>query len=418
MLEQRDISFIIPTKVGVTKRKNYRLKSALRKKDMNNLTNYQIKTQLNKVQTPCYICEEELLEKNLQLLKQIEDQSGAKILLALKGFAFSPLLYLISKYLKGSCASGLYEARYAKEYIQGEIHTFSPAFKDDEFEEICNLSDHIVFNSLNQFHKFRSKILPKNSIALRINPEVSTVKVDIYNPCGLYSRLGITKKELKLKDEDFDFIDGFHFHALCEQNLDDLKLVLKSFEQNFGQYFSKLKWLNFGGGHHITRDDYDRQGLIQLIQDYKKKYPHLDIYLEPGEAIGWQTGTLVATILDIVHNDIDIAILDTSAEAHMPDTLAMPYTPEVVDGKIGHELPYRYRFGGNSCLAGDIIGDYSFSKPLNIGQKIIFKDQIHYTIVKNTTFNGIKLPSLAVLKKDGILEVAKTFGYDEYKNRN
>ena len=379
---------------------------------------YTIKSVLNQIKTPAYICEEELLEKNLTLLQYVQKESGAKILLALKGFAFSPFLPMISKYLKGCCASGLYEARYAKGMVRKEVHTFSPAFQDDEFDEICTLSNHIIFNSLTQYSKFKNKIKLHNSIGLRVNPEVSNVAVDLYNPCGIYSRLGITKKEFNITNDDFKNIDGLHFHALCEQNVDALELVLKNFEDNFGEYLSKVKWVNFGGGHHITRVDYDIDKLIKIIQNFKIKYPNLDIYLEPGEAIGWQTGTLVSTVLDIIHNDIDIAILDISAEAHMPDTLAMPYTPEIIDGQIGNNLKYKYRLGGNSCLAGDIIGDYSFDTPLLVGDKIIFKDQIHYTIVKNTTFNGVKLPSLGILNKNGIYKVSKSFGYEEYKNRN
>ncbi len=383
---------------------------------------YKIKEHLNDIQTPCYVCEEKLLENNLKLLNYIQSKSGAKILLALKGFAFSPLLHLVKKYLIGCCASGLYEARYAKEFVDTEVHTYSPAYKKEEFNEICNISNHIIFNSFTQLNNFKNKIHKHNSVGIRINPEVSTVEIDIYNPCALYSRLGITKKEFEKGFDDYkssiNLIDGFHFHALCEQNVDALETVIEKFEKNFSIYFKNLKWINFGGGHHITRDDYNIEKLIQVIKRFKTKYPFLEIYLEPGEAIGWQTGTLVSTILDIVHNEIDILILDTSAEAHMPDTLAMPYTPEIEDGVIGNELKYKYRLAGNSCLAGDIIGDYSFSQPLSIGDKVIFKDQIHYTIVKNTTFNGIKLPDLAVLKKDGSYEVSKQFGYEDYKNRN
>ncbi len=387
---------------------------------------YKVQSVLDQIQTPCYVCEEELLENNLKLLQYVSVQSGANILLALKGFAFSPLLSMVSKYLKGCCASGLYEARYAEELVGGEVHTFSPAFKDEEFDEICEISNHIVFNSFTQLHRFKDKVKAHNSIGLRVNPEVSSVEVDIYNPCGLYSRLGITKKEFYKYihshsgewERELCGIDGFHFHALCEQNVDALELVLDSFEKKFGEYLPKLKWVNFGGGHHITRKDYDVERLIKVIKNFKIKYPNLEIYLEPGEAVGWETGTLVSTVLDIVHNEIAIVILDTSAEVHMPDTLAMPYTPQIENGEIGNNLKYKYRFGGNSCLAGDIIGDYSFDTPLQVGDKIIFKDQIHYTIVKNTTFNGIKLPDLAVLKKDGSYEVSKYFGYEEYKNRN
>ncbi|MEA3314484.1 MAG: carboxynorspermidine decarboxylase, partial [Campylobacterota bacterium] len=276
---------------------------------------YKIDKYLKNIETPIYICEEELLEKNLKLLKTIQDKTDINILLALKGFAFSPLLNLISKYLKGCCASGLYEAKYAKEFVKGEIHTYSPAFKESEFEEITNLSNHIVFNNLSQLSKYKDKIKSSNSIGIRINPEVSIVEVDIYNPCGIYSRLGTTKKEFENGDKSLlKDIDGFHFHALCEQNSDALELVLKKLELNFKDYFKNLKWINFGGGHHITKEDYDIEKLIQIITDFKNRYPHLKIYMELGEAVGWQTGTLVGTILDITKNDIDIAILDVSAE--------------------------------------------------------------------------------------------------------
>jgi len=372
------------------------------------------------IQTPCYICEERLLENNLKLLKYVKEQSGAKILLALKGFAFSPLMPLVMKYLDGCCASGLHEAKYASDYASKEIHTYSAAFKVEEFDEICKLSNHIVFNSINQYKILKSKTLSKNSMGLRINPQVSTVSHDIYNPCAINSRLGITKStledELEKDNTLLDDIEGFHFHALCEQDSSDLAIVLEQFTKNFSKYFKDLKWINFGGGHHITRDDYDVELLIKLIKDIKESYPHLDIYLEPGEAIGWRTGTLVASVLDIVNNGASIAILDTSAEAHMSDTIIMPYKADV--RYTNDSFEHAYILAGNTCLAGDIMGTYRFNKPLQIGQKIIFEDMIHYTIVKNTTFNGIKLPNLAVLTLDGKLEVKKEFGYEEYKRRN
>ncbi len=367
-----------------------------------------------KLKTPIYICEEELLEKNLKLLKYVQDQSGAKILLALKGFAMYSTFDLVGKYLYGCCASGLHEAKLSKEYMDKETHTYSPAYKDSEIDEILSISDHVVFNSFNQWQKYKKKAIDKVSCGLRINPQTSSSPVELYNPCSPKSRLGITKKEFK--DELCDGIEGLHFHALCEQNVDALEIVLDSFEEKFSYMIPKMKWINFGGGHHITRKDYDVERLIKLIRDFKKRY-HVEVYLELGEAVGWQSGVLVATVLDIVHNDIDIAILDTSAEAHMPDTIIMPYRAEVRGaGKID-EKPYNYRLSGNTCLAGDIMGDYSFDKPLKVGDKIIFEDQIHYTMVKTTTFNGINLPSIAIRKKDGTLKVVKEFGYDEYKSR-
>ncbi len=365
--------------------------------------------------SPIYVCQERLLENNLKLLKKIQDRTNVNILLALKGFALYSTFDLCKKYLKGCCASGLNEAILAKEYFSSQIHTYSPAFKPDEFEQIAQLSNHIIFNSLNQFNIYKNKIKKHNSIGLRINPQVSSVEVDLYNPCGVYSRLGIKIDDLKELPKE---IEGLHFHALCEQNLDALKLVLDKFEKDFGHFFSQLKWVNFGGGHHITRDDYDVDGLITLLKNFRIKYPNLDIYLEPGEAIGWKTGYLEATVLDIVHNKIDIAILDTSAEAHMPDTLAMPYKADIKGAsKDPLEKKHKYRLGGNTCLAGDIMGDYSFDKPLKIGSKVIFEDMIHYTMVKTTTFNGINLPSIGIQKDDGTIKIVRNYDYKSYKDR-
>jgi len=372
---------------------------------------------ISSVNTPCYICEEELLEKNLQLLEYVQKQSGAKIILALKGFAMWSTFDLVSKYLKGCTASGLHEALLAKEKFAKEVHTYSPAFKDDEIEEIAQVSNHIVFNSPNQLLRYKDivkKTNPDIEISLRINPEVSSSPKDIYNPCGIYSRLGTTLANF---DESvLEFVDGLNFHALCEQNVDALEEVLESFEKNFSHYFKNLKYINFGGGHHITKKGYDVEKLIRIIKSFREKYG-VDVYLEPGEAVGWQTGYLVSSVLDVFDNGMSVAILDTSAEAHMPDTLAMPYRADVRGSGEAGEKKYTYRFGGNTCLAGDIMGDYSFDEPLKIGDKIIFEDQIHYTFVKNTTFNGIKLPSLAILRKDNHLEIIKEFGYNDYKNR-
>ncbi len=370
---------------------------------------------IENLQTPLYILEEEKLEKNLKLLSEVKNKSGAKILLALKGFAFSGAMDMVSHYLDGCCASGLFEAKYAKEKVSKEIHTYSPAFKDSEIDEIIKLSDHIVFNSFRQWQKYKKRAYLKTSCGLRINPEVSASPAQIYNPCSLYSRLGITEKEFK--GDLLEGIQGLHFHALCEQGADELEMVLKGFKKRFGEYIPLMKWVNFGGGHHITKEGYDIDKLIRLICDFRTEYD-VEVYLEPGEAVGWQSGVLVATVLDIVHNEIDIAILDTSAEAHMPDTIIMPYRPRVRFGGNKTQKKYSYRLAANTCLAGDIMGDYSFDNPLKVGDKIIFEDQIHYTIVKNTTFNGIKLPDLAVMRKDGRVELVRTFGYEEYERRN
>jgi len=374
------------------------------------------------VETPYYVCEETLLENNLKILDYVQKQSGAKIILALKGFAMWSTFPLVSKYLHGCTASGLYEARLAREEFSrynedSEVHTYSPAFKENEIESISKLSNHIVFNSPNQLDKFLLKTKeynPEIHISLRINPEVSSAPKDIYNPCGLYSRLGTTLANID--KSTLNRVDGLNFHALCEQDVDALEKVLLTFETNFSKYFKNLKYINFGGGHHITKKGYDIEKLICIIKEFRLKY-QIDVYLEPGEAVGWETGYLVSTVLDTFTNGMNVAILDTSAEAHMPDTLAMPYRAMVRGSGEANEKKYTYRLGGNTCLAGDIMGDYSFDEPLEVGDKIIFEDQIHYTFVKSTTFNGIKLPSLVIKRKSGEYELIKEFGYEEYRNR-
>ena len=374
------------------------------------------------MKTPYYLCEEELLKKNLKLLDYVQQKSGAKIILALKGFAMYSTFPLVSKYLRGCTASGLHEARLASEEFKihrdkAEVHTYSPAYNEDDIKEIAKISDHIVFNSPNQLFKYSDLVKSINtdvSLSLRINPEVSASPKDIYNPCGLYSRLGTTIKNFD--EAVLEYIDGLNFHALCEQDADALEEVLDVFEKNFSKYFKNLKYINFGGGHHITKKAYDVEKLITLVKGFRERYG-VEVYLEPGEAVGWEVGYLVSTVLDTFNNGMDVAILDTSAEAHMPDTLAMPYRAEVRGAGAAGEKKYTYRLGGNTCLAGDIMGDYSFDKPLEAGDQIIFEDQVHYTFVKNTTFNGIKLPSLVVKRLDGTLELVREFGYEDYRNR-
>ena len=383
---------------------------------------------LDEIKTPCYVCDEKLLKNNLEKLTIIKEKANIKILLAIKAFALSGMMPLVSKYLDGCCASGLYEAKYGEEFIGKEVHTYSPAFKDDEIDEVCKVSNHIVFNSFNQLEKFKNKIQPHNSIGLRVNPEISFAPVDIYNPCAIYSRFGTTKKEFNLgvKDEYLELLDGFHFHALCEQNVEAFEDVLDHFETTFSKYFKYIKWVNFGGGLNLTQNNFQIDKFINILNEFKLRYPHLEIYLEPGEAVAYNTGVLVATVIDIIHNNIDIALLDASTECHMPDTLAMPYTPEIRGAQSIQlqDLQTRnisdniYRIGGNTCLSGDIMGDYKFDKKLNIGDKVIFEDQMHYTIVKNTTFNGIKLPNLAVIRENGKYELLKEFSYKDYKSRN
>lgn len=373
---------------------------------------------INDLPSPCWLLEENKLHQNMEILHRVKDKSGAKILLALKGYALWKSFDIMRPTLDGCCASGLHEAKLAFEEFGKEVHTYSPAFKESDINEIATISHHLVFNTPNQFHKFAKTALeinPHISLGLRVNPEYSESPTEMYNPCGVYSRLGTTKSNF---DESIlEHCEGLHFHALCEQDSSALEGVLKNFEDKFGKFIPKLKWVNFGGGHHITRNDYDVDKLIKLIQDFKARYNDIEIYLEPGEAAGWQTGALYATVLDIVHNGIDIAILDTSAEAHMPDTILMPYRSDVRNSAVANEKKYTYRLGGNTCLAGDIMGDYSFDVPLKIGDKIIFEDQMHYTMVKATTFNGIPLPSIAIHRKDGSIDIVKEFGYDDFKNR-
>jgi len=367
--------------------------------------------------SPCWVLEEQKLIQNLEIIKTIKKESAAKVLLALKGYALWKSFPIIKPYLEGCCASGLHEAKLASELFNKEVHCYSPAFKKEEIQELASISHHMVFNSPLQFKQFANQckqVNPNLSLGLRVNPEYSESPKEIYNPCGIYSRLGTSIGNF---DESLlSSLDGLHFHALCEQSAEALESVLVHFEAKFGKYISTMKWINFGGGHHITRKGYDVKKLIQLIKDFKKKYD-VEVYLEPGEAIGWETGTLHSTVIDIVHNGIDIAILDTSAEAHMPDTIIMPYRAEVLGAAKAGEKKYTYRLAGNTCLAGDIMGDYSFDKPLHVGDKIIFLDQMHYTMVKATTFNGIKLPSIALQKMDGSIELLRKFGYEDFKNR-
>ncbi len=374
------------------------------------------------MKTPYWLLEEHLLEQNLKTLAHIKEQTGVKILLALKGYALWQSFPMVSKYLDGCCASGLHEAKLSDEKFQKELHTYSPAFKEEDIEEIAKISHHLVFNSPSQLERFSDlakSYNPSISIGIRVNPEYSESPVELYNPCGVYSRLGTTVENfgILLKSEMLDKLDGLHFHALCEQDSTALENVLKAFEEKFGKHLNAMKWVNFGGGHHITRKGYDIEKLISIIKSFQSRYPHLQIYLEPGEAVGWETGTLVTSVLDIVHNGIDIAILDTSAEAHMPDTIIMPYRADIRNSAKAGEKKHTYRLAGNTCLAGDVMGDYSFDKPLKIGDNVIFEDQMHYTMVKATTFNGVPLPSIAIKRLDGSVEIVKEFGYEDFRDR-
>lgn len=398
---------------------------------------------LNKIPSPCYVLEEKKLLHNLEILDSVQKSSGAKILVALKGFAFWRSFDLLKPYLYGSTASGIYEARLGYETLGGrekkkEICVFSPAYKEKEIRELVKIATHIIFNSFAQWQRFKNIISEANhtlqskgkspiEIGLRLNPLYSEVSPIIYNPCSPKSRLGITPSEFEkgIREFGLEGISGLHFHTHCEQNSDVLERTLKHIETHFKPYLSQMKWINLGGGHHITRKDYNLPLLVSLLKDLREKY-NTEVFLEPGEAVGWQCGFLLAEVVDIIQNEGNVAILDVSASAHMPDCLEMPYRPKatklsngILEEDCGEGVAsYTYRLGGNTCLSGDVIGDYSFHTPLEIGDKILFDDMIHYTIVKNTTFNGVPLPSLGVIKQNKEFELLKSFDYSYYKERN
>ena len=369
-----------------------------------------------KLKTPCYVVDERLIRKNLKILKTVKDRTGCKILLAQKAFSMYSLYSLIAKYLDGVTSSSLFEARLGFEEMGKEVHIYAPAYREDEFDEIVRYSDHIVFNSFEQWIKFRGKLESSNKkveSAIRINPEYSEIETDIYNPCFKNSRMGTTLEYLK--DKDLQGLDGIHFHTMCEQNSDTLERTIKVVDEKFGEILKNVKWINFGGGHHITRDDYDIDCLVKSILFIKEKY-NIEVYLEPGEAIALNAGYLVSTVLDTMKNGMNIAIMDTSAECHMPDVLEMPYRPNIIGSGMPSELKYTYRLGGPTCLAGDIIGDYSFDKELKAGDKLVFCDMAHYSMVKNNTFNGINLPDIVLLNDNGF-EVVREFKYEDFKSR-
>lgn len=371
----------------------------------------------NKLNTPCYVVDESLLIRNLEIMKEVQDRTGCHILLAQKGFSMYSVYPLIGSYLKGVTSSSLFEARLGFEEMGKEVHIYAPAYKEEEFDEILKYSDHIVFNSFNEWNKYKDKVKnysqKKIECGIRINPEYSEIETDIYNPCFKNSRLGTTLKNFK--EDELDGIDGLHFHTMCEQNSDTLERTIEVVDKKFGKYLKNMKWLNFGGGHHITREDYDIETLIKSILYMKEKYD-LEIYLEPGEAVALNTGYLVSTVLDITENGMKLAILDTSAACHMPDVLEMPYRPNIIGSGMPSEYENTYRFGGPTCLAGDIIGDYSFKEPLKPGDKLVFCDMAHYSMVKNNTFNGINLPDIVLSTNQGI-KVIKKFNYDDFKSR-
>jgi carboxynorspermidine decarboxylase len=370
------------------------------------------------IETPVYIIDETLIEENMRVLRYIKDRTGCKVLHALKAYASFATFPLMSKYLDGTCASGLNEARLGHEEFKKEVHTFGSAYKEKEISQILKYSDTIIFNSFFQLQKYGQSAKKMGvEIGLRVNPGHAEVTTEIYNPCAPCSRLGIIDDEfLREFPKHTSMVSGLHFHAMCEQNSDVLERILKSFEKLYGPYIKGLKWVNFGGGHHITRNDYDIELLVKLINNFKKKFG-VQVYLEPGEASVLNAGVMISSVLDIVTNEMDIVIMDASAETHMPDVLLMPYRPYIMKSGQPNEKKFTYRLAGPSCLAGDIMGDYSFDKLLKRGDKLVFTDMALYSIVKNTTFNGINLPDIAVIRDEGKIELIRRFGYQIYKNR-
>jgi carboxynorspermidine decarboxylase len=372
----------------------------------------------DKVETPCYLISEDLIEENCKILEDVKIRSGAKILLALKAFAMPKVFHIISKYLDGVCASGPYEARLGREEFGKEVHTFSPAYTDENITDVIKNSDHVVFNSINQFYRFRDFVKRSSKqVGIRVNPGYSEVEIPLYDPCQVGSRFGVLADDLL--SADISGLDGLHFHAMCQQNSDVLEKIVVAFKAKYDSVIRKVRWVNFGGGHHITRDGYDRDKLINIIKGFYEEYQNIEqVYLEPGEAVVFNAGVLVSAVLDIVKNGMNIAILDTSAENHMPDVLAMPYRPEIFGAGLPGEYEYTYRLGGVTCLAGDVIGDYSFRYPLKNGDRLVFTDMALYSFVKNTMFNGIHLPSLVSFSlKDNRIDVVRRFSYEDYKNR-
>ena len=369
--------------------------------------------------TPCFVVDLAALRRNLEILNSVRLRAGVKILLAQKAFSMFSVYPLISGVLDGTCASSPHEARLGREEFGGETHGFAAAYSESDLRELLRYCTTIVFNSFSQWRRFRSITTEAGDrvrFGLRVNPEHGEAVREIYSPCAPKSRLGI--KHALFAGESLDGITGLHFHTLCEQDADALERTLAAFEERFGDLLPSMQWVNFGGGHHITRPGYDLERLVRVLTEFRARYPHLTVYLEPGEAVVLNAGSLFGTVLDVVHNDCDIAILDVSAEAHMPDVIEMPYTPPVNGAGEPGEYPYEYRLAGHSCLAGDVIGDYSFPAPLKPGDRVEFLDMALYTMVKTNTFNGLALPSIATFDPDtGEFKLVKTFGYEDFKNR-
>ena len=377
---------------------------------------------ISHLETPCFVTDLGALEANLRILTDVQQRAGCTILLALKGFAQWSTFPLVKRYLAGATSSSVAEARLAFEELGGQVHAYAPAYSDGEMRELVTLADHIVLNSPAQWRRHRGAIeLARRggraiSAGLRVNHEHQEVEVALYDPAGACSRLGTTR--VNLSAADLEGIDGLHFHTLCQVNSDALERAVAAFEVKFGEFIPQMKWVNFGGGHHITRPDYDRDRLVRVIREFRARWNDIPVYLEPGEAVALGTGVLVAQVMDTLHNGMDIAILDTSATAHMPDVLEMPYRPMIVGAEEPGVLPHTYRLGGMTCLAGDVIGDYSFARPLEVGDKLVFLDMAHYTMVKTSTFNGVRLPSIATHDPaTKTITVHRRFGYHDYRDR-
>ena len=371
---------------------------------------------LDKIETPSYLIDEALITHNLEILKSVADRAGCKILLAQKAFSCYALYPLIGRYLSGTTASGLHEARLGKEEMGGEVHVFSAAYTEAEFSGLFEVCNHMIFNSLAQWERYGARTIAAGiSCGLRINPEHSTQEGHaIYDPCSPLSRLGVTRANFR--PDLLDGLEGLHFHTLCEQNSDALVSTVAAVEEKFGEFLPRMKWINFGGGHHITRGDYDIDALVDCVTRFREKYG-MEVYLEPGEAVALNAGFLTASVLDIVDNGGQIAILDASAACHMPDVLEMPYRPRIIGSGEAGEKPHTYRLAGPTCLAGDVIGDYSFDAPLVVGDKLVFCDMAIYSMVKNNTFNGMNLPSILLGGADGGVRAWKRFGYENFRAR-
>lgn len=372
----------------------------------------------NKVPSACFVLEEAKLRRNLELMKQVQKSSGANIILALKGFAMFSTFPLIKQYLHGTTASSLYEARLGYEEFGEEVHAYAPAYFEDEIEKLMQYCNHITFNSPAQWERFKHEILSndkKISCAIRINPEYSEVETDLYNPCIIGTRLGVTADQIG--DKLPEGIEGLHFHTLCESDSYALERTLKAVEDRFGHLLQQAKWLNMGGGHLMTREGYDIDHLVHLIKNICEKYD-LDVILEPGSAVAWQTGYLTSTVQDIIDSrGIYAVVLDVSISAHMPDCIEMPYKPKVLGAKDAEMGQPAYRLGGLTCLAGDFVGDYNFEKPLQVGDRLILNDMMHYTMVKTTFFNGVRHPSIGIWREDDTFELVRKFGYEDYKHK-